>query len=268
MVGSELKNLSLVELYNCKPVKNLTQFAGTIQELSVSDLVQKYKQLMKNAPRRHERGMKYFVDSHDSPFVGGKSESNRKEEHLAGALFNECRKGKAFFLPGNRELKIIDYQFPLKARQNDQDIGKIDLFGVIDGETPCVMELKVGQDSGNMSDSPLRALLEGLAYCALVEANRKEIWKEAQEKYGFEFKCLRPQLMIMAPVDYWSYFFNKPSAGDWFAPFLQLIEEIGKTPLPFISIMSIENASFSYATGDRPACLTQKPVFLPVTHEL
>jgi len=259
----QFRDLSLVELYNCKLVKNLTQFAGAIQGLSVSDLGQKYKQLMKNAPRRHERGKKYFV-GHEI-FLGGNKKTNRKEEHLAGALFNECQNGKCFFLPDKRKLKFIDYQFPLKARENNKGVGKIDLFGVIDDETPCVIELKVGQDSGNMSDTPLRALLEGLAYCALVEANKKEIWEEAQEKFGFEFKGPRPHLMILAPVDYWSYFFNKPSAGDWFPPLLQLVEDLKKTPLPFISLMSIENADFSYATGDRPACLTQKPVFLPVS---
>ena len=268
MVGSELKNLSLVELYNCKQVQNLTQFAGAIQELSISDLVQKYKKLMKNAPRRHERGKKYFVDSHDTPFVGGKPKSNRKEEHLAGALFNECRKGKTFLLPDKRKLKFIDYQFPLKDRQNDKGVGKIDLFGVIDSETSCVIELKVDQDSGNRSDTPLRALLEGLAYCAFVEANQNYIWEEAKNKFGIKLRGMRPHLMILAPVGYWTYFFNTSSAGDWFAPLLQLIEDMNKYPLPFTSLISLENANFSYATGDRPACLTQKPAFLPVCHEV
>jgi hypothetical protein len=266
MVGSELKNLSLVELYNCKPVQNLTQFAEAAKDLDTSDLAQKYKELMEVAPRRHEREKEYFV-GHDI-FSGGSSNSNRKEEHLAGALFNECQKGKTFLLPGNRKLKIIDYQFPLKARQNDKGVGKIDLFGVIDGEIPCVIELKVDQKGGGKADTPLRALLEGLAYCALVEANKKEIWQEAQEKFGFKFKGPRPHLMILAPVGYWSCFFNNPRAGNWFAPLLQLIEDMNKYPLPFTSLISFKNTNFSYGTGDRPACLTQKPVFLPVSHEV
>lgn len=266
MVGSKLKNLSLVDLYNYPTVNSVSKFAGVIQELDVADLVQKHKELMEVAPRRHERGKKYFV-GHDI-FLGGSSNSNRKEEHLAGALFNECRNGKTFLLPGNRELKIIDYQFPLKARQNDKDVGKVDLIGVINDEMPCVIELKVDQKGGRKADTPLRALLEGLAYCAIVEANRREIWKEAQEKFGFKFKGLRPHLMVLGPVGYWAYFFNTSSAGDWFAPLLQLIEDMNKHPLPFTSLISLENANFSYATGDRPACLTQKPAFLPVSHKV
>lgn len=260
-----MKNLSLVDLYNYPPVNSVSKFAGVIQELDISDLAQKYKSLLEIAPRRHERGKKYFVDH--EPYRGGNKKSNRKEEHLASALFNECQKGKTFLLPGNRELKIIDYQFPLKARQDDKGVGKIDLFGVIDGETPCVIELKVDQDSGNMSDTPLRALLEGLAYCALVEANKNEIWKEAQEKFGFEFKGPRPHLMILAPVGYWSCFFNISSAGDWFAPLLQLIGNLEKFQLPLTTLISLENADFTYATGDHPACLTQDPAFLSVSQE-
>ncbi len=265
-MGSKLKNLSLVDLYNYPPINSVSKFAGVIQELDVADLLQKYKQLMKNAPHRHERGKQYFV-GHEV-FLGGKKKSNRKEEHLAGALFNECRNGKRFLLADKRKLKFIDYQFPLKARQEDKGIGKIDLFGVIDGETSCVIELKVDQDSGNMSDTPLRALLEGLAYCALVEANKNEIWKEAQEKFGFEFKGPRPHLMILAPVGYWSYYFNKSSARNWFDPLLQLIGNLEKFQLPLTTLISLEDSDFTYATGEHPARLTQKPAFLPVIPEV
>jgi len=226
MVGSEIKNLSLVELYGHPPVNSISKFAKLTQEIDLSYLIQKYKELMEIAPRRHERGEKYFV-GHDI-FLGGKEKSNRKEEHLAGALFNECQNGKEFLLPGKRKLKIIDYQFPLKAKQDDKGIGKIDLFGVIDKQTPCVIELKVDQDSGGKSDTPLRALLEGLAYCAIVEANKKEIWQEAKEKFGFKLKGIRPKLIILGPEEYWAYYLNKHTAGDWQKPLINLIKKIPK----------------------------------------
>ena len=46
-------------------------------------------------------------------------------------------------------------------------------FAVLDGNLPCVMELK---KSGR--DTPLWALLEGLTYCAIVEANADDIASE------------------------------------------------------------------------------------------
>ena len=245
MVGSEIKNLSLVELYGHPPVNSISKFAKLTQEIDVSDLVRKYKELMKVAPRRHKRRKKYFVEDHDGKLKGEKK-SNRKEEHLAGALFNECQNGKEFLLPGKRKLKIIDYQFPLKAKQDDKGIGKIDLFGVIDKQTPCVIELKVDQDSGGKSDTPLRALLEGLAYCAIVEANKKEIWQEAKEKFGFKLKGIRPKLIILGPEEYWAYYLNKYTAGDWQKPLINLIKKIPKQSLPSVETISLNNLSFTW----------------------
>ena len=43
MVGSKLKNLSLVDLYNYPTVNSVSKFAGVIQELDVADLVQNIK---------------------------------------------------------------------------------------------------------------------------------------------------------------------------------------------------------------------------------
>lgn len=263
MVESKLKSLSLVGLYNYPPVNSVSKFSRIVSELGVADLVQKYKSLLEKAPRRHERGKKYFV-GHDV-FSGGKVNSNRKEEHLAGALFNECRKGKRFLLPDKRKLQIIDYQFPLKARQSDKGVGKVDLMGVINDQTPCVIELKVDQKGGGKADTPLRALLEGLAYCAIVEANKKEIWKEAQGNLGITFKGPRPHLMILGTANYWSYYLNQPSAGSWRPALNKLIADFKAAPLPSASLISLGRANFNYATGNRPACLTQKLAFLSVS---
>ena len=48
---------------------------------------------------------------------------------------------------------------------------------MVDGRLPCVVELKVTGESAR-GDTPLRALLEGLAYCAIVEANAADIASE------------------------------------------------------------------------------------------
>ena len=250
-MDSEMNNLSLVELYGYPPVNSISKFVRVTQEIDVSDLAQKYKELMKIAPRRHEWEREYFV-GHDV-FLGGKEKSNRKEEHLAGALFNECQNGKEFLLPDKRKLKIIDYQFPLKAKQDDKGIGKIDLFGVIDKEIPCVIELKVDPDSGGKSDTPLRALLEGLAYCAIVEANKKEIWQEVQSNMKLKFKGSRPHMIIMAPEQYWDYYFNKSVARDWPNALKTLVKGITQNLEIHIHFYSIENAEFEWGGNGKPA---------------
>jgi len=264
MVGSEIKNLSLLELYGYPPVNSISKFARLTQEIDVSDLVQKYKELMKVAPRRHKQEIKYFV-GHDG-YLRGKKKSNRKEEHLAVALFNECRNGKEFLLPGKRKLKIIDYQVPLKAKQDDKGIGKIDLFGVIDKEIPCAIELKVDQDSGGKPDTPLRALLEGLAYCAIIESNKKDIWKEAQDPKngGFNFKGSRPHLMVLALKNYWNYYFQKKPAGDWPSSLIGLANKLSQQLEIQILFYSLENAEFEWGGNGKPSKMKKECKFLSI----
>ena len=90
---------------------------------------------------------------------------------------------------------------PLKARQGDRGVGKVDLFAAVDGRLPCVVELKVAGESAR-GDTPLRALLEGLAYCAIVEANAADIASEFAEQHVVS--ASRPTLVVMAPDNYWA----------------------------------------------------------------
>jgi len=79
---------------------------------------------------------------------------------LAVALAKE----KRLEIAGDRTIRILDYQVPLKAAQFDKGIGKIDLSGCGPDGRLEVIELKVGRSAGVVGETPLRALLEGLAY--------------------------------------------------------------------------------------------------------
>jgi len=147
---------TLIELYNRGEVNRTSEFASVASTLDIPRLAQMYAQLTADAPRRHPRGKRYL--SGRTGITSSGEFSNRNEEHLAVALFNASRSGGRFDLPDRRQLTLIDYQTPLKSRRADRGIGKVDLFGVIDGQLPCVVELKV-----KGGDTPLRALLEGLA---------------------------------------------------------------------------------------------------------
>ena len=173
-------------------------------------LAHSYEHLVRVAPRRHARGKRY-VHGRTGTTSSGAS-SNRREEHLAVALCNASRRGVAFALPDRRPFAIIDYQMPLKARQGDLGVGKVDLFAVVDGRLPCVIELKVAGESAR-GDTPLRALLEGLAYCAIVEANAADIASEVAEQHALS--ASRPTLVVMAPDNYWAGHLDHPAAGRW-----------------------------------------------------
>ncbi|MGR3914992.1 MAG: hypothetical protein OD918_10880 [Gammaproteobacteria bacterium] len=189
-----------------------------------------YDQLKACAPCRYQRDKEYFVPDHDGMPGGEKKSTQREkkstqgEEHLAMALFNDfAQKGEVAHAEMSK-LQFLDYQFPLYAWQSDP-FRAADLFGVIDDAHPCVVELKVIGKSDRV-EAPLRALLEALAYCAVVEANMKFIDNEAQTKRNVSFATQKPRLMILAPDAYWQFFKNRSSAGNWQPAFRNLLAEI------------------------------------------
>ena len=142
------------------------------------------------------------------------------------ALWNSTQEISPLALPGGAQLDLLDYQFPLKARQSDKGIGKVDLFGLIEKEKPCVIELKIHQEGKGKSDTPLRAFLEALAYCSIVEANITAIANEACAKFGHVFGGKKPTLMVMAPEAYWAAYVNHRKAGDWWPALKNLADQI------------------------------------------
>ena len=188
------------------------------------------------ASRRHDRGKRYVHGR--TGVTSSRASSNRREEHLAVALYNASRGGAAFALPDRRPLEFIDYQMPLKARQGDWGVGKVDLFAVVDGRLPCVVELKVAGESAR-GDTPLRALLEGLAYCAIVEANGADIASEVADQHALSVS--RPTLVAMAPDNYWAGYLDHPRAGRWLSAVRDLVA-------------GLRDTLSSTMTATRPSC--------------
>ena len=112
------------------------------------------------------------------------------------ALFN---KGHVRFENGH-QLRLIDYQFPLKSVQPDSGIGKIDLLGVFEDGTLAVLELKVL----NSREDRRIGLLEGLIYAAIVEGNLGKITAEVTAMHGCQVIPVRPKILFVAPRRYWS----------------------------------------------------------------
>jgi hypothetical protein len=145
-----------------KDVTAVSRFARAAREITGVQLAEWYRLELGSAPKRADHDKLYFVGHDRIPGTG--DFTNRGEEHLAIALFNEYRPPNAGLpLPGGEPHAILDYQFPLKARQSDRGcVGKIDLLGAFPSGRLCIIELK--RISEGTPETPLRALLEGLAY--------------------------------------------------------------------------------------------------------
>lgn len=120
----------------------------------------------------------------------------RKEERWAMALFNRA----SISIGGGKSLSLVDYQMPLKAVRRDTGVGKVDLLGVCEDGVLAVIELKLAE---SREDRTI-ALLEGMIYAAIIEANLRNIAAEVEARAGTEMKAVRPRIFIVAPPAYWS----------------------------------------------------------------
>jgi hypothetical protein len=159
-------------------------------------------------------------------------------------------------LESGQTLSFLDYQTPLKERQDDKGIGKVDLFGVIDETMPCVVELKVPTIHGSVSDTPLRAFLEALAYCAIIEANSSDISAEAATLFDMRLSHGRPALCVMAPESYWFAWLEHPGAGTWWPQLEKLASDIEAILGLESRFVALQDASFEMGLGGNPPRLT------------
>ena len=256
-------SLDLLTLYKSPEVNRISTFGDVTGQLDPGNLVAAYVRARDSAPWRHDRNKRYFVDH--SGHMNRSDHSNRREEHLALALWEASEAGAPMVLPTGKTLEILDYQTPLKARQSDKGVGKVDLFGLIDGHRSTVIELKVRPTTNGHGDTPLRAYLEALAYCAIVEANAREIAREASTRFGKSIAERPPGLVVMAPQDYWAGYLEHLKAGQWWPVLSNLAMEIDNLSGLETHFLALQNVAFQMGTKGQNPRLTGKCSIVGVT---
>ncbi len=233
------------------PARGLDQ---TVSAIDVSAVGAEYVGLRERAPQRSRSGKKYFVGHSGLPSTHGKS--NRREEHYAIALYNLSR---ALPRSNGRWFRLIDYQIPLKAQQSDAGIGKIDLLGVTDEGQLVIVELKVESEGGGRSDAPPSAMMEGLRYAAMVEADIEAIAIEAQDLFGIDVSRLPPIIQVLAPDTWWQRWLNLTAAGDWGAALAEKSQAIEAATGAPIEFMAFDAGEITYGADGQAPRLEQVP---------
>ena len=219
-----------------------------------------YVALRGRAPRRSSVGRPYFAGHDGIPSSTGRS--NRLEEHCAIALVNLAR---SWPWAGGGWFRLLDYQVPLKARQSDTGIGKIDLLGVTDEGRLVIVELKVGRASGGRSDAPPAALMEGLRYAAIVEADQMAIAAEIEARFGIDVSDEPPIVQVLAPQAWWRDWLDLVPAGNWGPAFARLSESIGVRTGVTVECMALEDAEIAYGLDGQAPRFDRVPAIYPVS---
>lgn len=141
-------------------------------------------------------------------------------------------------------IRLLDYQLPLKARRDDHGVGKVDLLGITEGARLSLLELKVG---GQSPDTPLRAVVEGLAYCAMVQANLPNLSGEIHQTFGLTPTEDPLILLVIAPEDYWDGCRDNPVTEGWESMMLALSERIKQAT--HVEVEFLELVGFEFEMG-------------------
>ncbi|MGH0030031.1 MAG: hypothetical protein ACQGVC_09590 [Myxococcota bacterium] len=239
----------LIQLAGERAVRQATGFRLAAAELDGEKLAAAYATEKTNAPRLPESGKKYFVTRSGKP--ASERKRNKDEEHVGQALIRYCEnRGQGLPFPDDDwVLTPLDYQVRVKAGPLDEPatkgIGRIDLLGITSEERLAVIKMRVLEPNATrcgVGDTPLRALLEGLTYAAIAEANQDALRSEIAERFGRTISDEPPLLCLLASQSYWRLCRKREAqkGAAWIKEMERLAELIGEEVGPTIRYLGLE----------------------------
>jgi len=206
-----LNHQTLGELAQDREVRKASGFRAVAQALDAAGLASLYRRQIESAPRRGAAGKAYFA-GHDGTLP--KRGARHDADQLAIALVNHARQaGRPLPLPARLHgedagsVDLLDYHVPVKLVASEPPgVGRVDCLGLGPDERLAVVVLQYVAPSasrGSTGDTPLRALLEGLACCALLEADREALGAELKTAFGRSVSSEPPVLLLVGSPRYW-----------------------------------------------------------------
>ena len=215
MTDSMTPKLATTPPESCYPLLfgkrwNAGGLADAIAGVAIDALIGEYHLLRADAPRRSLSNRRYF--ERRPGLAHSLRASNRREERIAVELLRN--KAACLWTTGS-SLRLLDYQVPLKGRRADTGVGKIDLLGVTGAGRLVIAELKVIPESGGRGDSPMAALMEGLRYAAMVEADLGPIRQQIFDSFGIMVSAAPPCVAVLGEHSWWEAWDEVRAAGAW-----------------------------------------------------
>ena len=236
-----VEHASLVRLAKSKEVQQARGLAEVLASFETDHLVDGYGEVLRLAPRRPRNGKEFFVER-ETRLIRRKDPKST-EDLLEMALVNS----HAQLPTRSGDVTVLMRQFPLFSSGSRKGVRAVDLVGHHEHRF-WVIELKA-QPSDVYGESPARALLEGLIYAAVVEANNIEVAEELRVKFDLEHRHPRPGIMIAAPSAYWRKWTPTPVTGEWWIQYTRLAAELSESIDTPIAITDIGDAVPNLSQG-------------------
>lgn len=264
----------LLKLANDREVKQAAEFREAAEGLTGEGLAVYYQQEVAHAPRRREAGLTYLVEY--SKRLSGSRRKNRDEEHLAVALVDQARNSGPLGLPGGLRFEPIHGPVPLSSAPPDKaageddpnwGVGDLPLLGLGPDDRLAAVSLRfVGPSATRpgVGETPLRALLTGLAQTAIVSANRDVLSEEMVAAGARAPSDEPPILMLVATPQYWKLCRKREAqkGAAWIKEHERLAREIEEETGVRVMYLAIDlqgDPGWSYTDGrpvmDAPATL-------------
>jgi hypothetical protein len=258
----------LIELALGRDARQAVGFVEVAAGLTGERIAELYAAELASAPRRGEAGKKYLV-GHNTK-LASERRAGRDSEHAALALVRHCRGGAQLALPGRPAdadgLELVHALVPLRSAPVDRALGsedpnlgveRIDALGIGPGSRLAVAAVRcVAPDAARVrvGDTPLGALLEGLAACAIAAANRESLAQELAAAGRRIPADAPPLLVVLGSPRYWELCRRRtPQKGAaWIRELERLAGEVAQhtgVEVHFLALRLEGNPGWSYAEG-------------------
>jgi hypothetical protein len=256
----------LLERAASAEVRNAKGFKAVAAALTGERLAADFAAERDAAPRRAASGRKHLVAANRK--LAAERKPARDSEHLALALATRTEEGGApLALPDAGAFTALHAGVVLKGAQPDPALGvddpnwgaePIDLLGIgPDGRLAVAVVRWLAPSASRVQtgDTPLRALLEGLAWVAGVEANRESLCAElAQKTDAAAISAAPPALLVIGSYRWWELSRKREAqkGAAWIKELDRLAREIVEKldiPVRFLTLRTPGDPGFSHDSG-------------------
>jgi hypothetical protein len=213
--GSRVTRHPLVERARDPRVRQARGFREAAAELSGATLAAEFEREREGAPRRSEARKKHLVQPNQR--LAAERHPDRDAEHAALALVARREKGggplrlpdeEGFFEPLHAGVVLKSAPPDPKAGAEDPNWGidRLELVGIGPNDRLALVVMRFVAPTGTRvgtGETPLRALLEGLAHTAVAVANQGVLAAELEARTERKVSDAKPYLYLLGSPRYW-----------------------------------------------------------------